>query len=133
MITTKLISWRDDFALGVAEVDHEHRQLIDVMNQLYQEMLLPNDEGDVSGFLAELEMHISAHFALEERLMQAHGYAEYADHKQDHERLLNQIRDLMDEYEDGVWVDMKAFSSALADWFSSHFSTFDARLHRQLG
>ncbi len=81
-------------------------------------------------FLGELYAMICAHFALEERVMRETGYDEYAAHKDDHERLLDEIRDLMDDYEDAGAIDMDAFSRRLEHWFSEHFRTKDARLHR---
>lgn len=127
-----LIEWKDQYALGVPEVDHEHRELIALINDLYQSMLATTSDVDVDDFLGELYARISAHFALEEKIMRDNNYDEYADHKEDHERLLDGIRDLMDDYEDGVQVDIEKFGKRLDDWFSEHFRTRDARLHRKI-
>lgn len=127
-----LIEWKDQYALGVPEVDHEHRELIALINDLYQSMLATTSDVDVDDFLGELYARISAHFALEEKIMRDNNYDEYADHKEDHERLLDGIRDLMDDYEDGVQVDIEQFGKRLDDWFSEHFRTRDARLHRKI-
>jgi len=59
-----------------------------------------NDEAidaAVMDFLGELYARIAAHFALKEKIMRDNGYDEYHDHKADHERLLDDIRDLMDD------------------------------------
>lgn len=127
-----LIEWKDQYALGVPEVDHEHRELIALINDLYQSMLATTSDVDVDDFLGELYARISAHFALEEKIMRDNNYDEYADHKEDHECLLDGIRDLMDDYEDGVQVDIEQFGKRLDDWFSEHFRTRDARLHRKI-
>ena len=58
------------------------------------------------------------------------GYAAYPAHKADHERLLDEIRDLMDDYEDGEWVDLEGFGGRLEQWFSAHFAVHDALLHQ---
>jgi hypothetical protein len=50
-------------------------------------------------------------------------------HKSDHERLLDDIRDIMDEHIEHGVLDDRAFSDRLAAWFGDHFKTFDARLH----
>jgi len=60
------------------------------------------------------------------------NYDEYLDHKADHERLLDDVRDLMDDYEDGVYVDVEGFGKRLDAWFSEHFRTRDARLHKKI-
>lgn len=128
-----LIEWKDQYALGVPEIDHEHRELIELINGLYSSMRREASDNDVADFLGEIYARIGAHFALEEKAMRDSGYDEYEDHKTDHEKLLDVIRDLMDDYEDGVCADIEVFAKRLDDWFSEHFRTRDARLHRRLG
>jgi len=128
-----LIEWRPEYSVGVPAVDEEHRELIDLINELHDSLHREGSKMDVMDFLGELYARIAAHFALEERIMRESGYDEFADHKQDHERLLDDIRDLMDGFEDGNYVDVESFARRLDHWFSDHFRTKDARLHRRLG
>ncbi len=129
-----LIEWRPEFETGIAEVDHEHRLLADLINALHDELGANSSKAVVSSFLGEVFAKISAHFALEETVMRKHRYDEYAAHKADHEKLLDDIRDIMDAHEEGAFVNYKdALSRAVRDWFVDHFKTKDARLHRMLG
>jgi len=128
-----LIEWREDFSLGVAEVDHEHRELIELINVAYAHMQSDDSVEAVSDFLGEIYARIAAHFALEEKLMREQAYDQFAEHKEEHEQLLDEIRDLMDAYEDGDLPDEKALAGRLHGWFTQHFRTQDARLHRKLG
>ena len=125
-----LLVWKPDYALGIPAVDHEHRELFDLVNDLHASLFEPDSEATVMDFLGELFSKISSHFALEEKLMRDGRYAELPGHKEDHERLLDEIRDLMDDYEDGGHVDLDRFALKLERWFSVHFSTHDAALHR---
>ena len=93
MMGEPLIQWRESFALGVASVDHEHRELIELINELHAAMQVPDSDIEVHEFLGELLAQTSAHFALEEKLMREHGYGRYPQHKADHERLLDEIRE----------------------------------------
>ncbi len=86
----------------------------------------------MADFLGELYARAGAHFALEEKIMRDYDYDEYRDHEADHERLLDDVRDLMDDYEDGVYVDVEGFGQRLDEWFSEHFRTRDARLHKKI-
>lgn len=128
-----LIEWKDEYRVGVESVDAEHRELIDLINALYEDMQSRQHEEEVMAFLGEIYARIAAHFALEELLMRQHDYDEYRDHKQDHERLLEVIREIMDDYEDGKLLDSAALGCRLDAWFSEHCRTKDARLHRRLG
>ncbi len=126
------LEWRDDFRIGIPEVDHEHRQLIGLINSLHGRLVGPGQGAGIGEFLGELHAQISAHFALEETVMRSRRYAEFADHKQDHERLLDEIREIMDGYELHGRYDARTLSDALDTWFGEHFRTRDARLHAAL-
>ncbi len=127
-----LLEWRDDFRIGIAEVDHEHQALIDLINALHASLCADRSAERIEAFLGEIFARISAHFALEEKDMQVLGYPELAAHKADHERLLDDLRDIMDGVNDRGVLDDGAFAQRLAAWFSGHFSSHDVRLHRFL-
>ncbi len=126
-----LVEWRAEFSVGVPAIDHEHQELIDLINATHAKLRDVDAHYLVSDFLGEIHVRISAHFALEEKLMRELGYDEYEDHKVDHEHLLDEIRDIMDDYEGRVGLDEKAFGARLGIWFTEHFRTKDARFHRQ--
>ena len=124
-----LLAWRTEYGLGIPAVDHEHRELFELINALHASLFEPDSGTTVMDFLGELFAKVSSHFALEEKLMREARYAGFSAHKADHERLLDEIRDLMDDYEDAGHVDLERFASELERWFSVHFSTHDAALH----
>ena len=63
-----LIEWKDKYRTGIAEVDHEHQELVALINTLHEETKKSAD-ADVEGFFGDLLAAISSHFALEERAM----------------------------------------------------------------
>ena len=126
-----LLEWKDEYCLGIPAVDEEHRELIELINELHAELQAGESGITVLDFLGEIYARISAHFALEEKVMRDQEYDELADHKADHERLLDELRDLMDACEDRL-VSEAELSGRLDDWFAVHFRTRDARLHRHL-
>lgn len=126
-----LVEWRAEFSVGVPEVDHEHQALIELINTAHAKLGCADNQHLVPDFLGEIHAQVSAHFALEEKLMRELGYDQYEDHKADHERLLDEIRDIMDAYEGRVGFDEKVFGARLGAWFTEHFKTKDARFHGQ--
>jgi hemerythrin len=126
-----IIEWRKEFETGNSAVDYEHRELVDLLNELADIVSdgKPTDQG--LDFLGEVNARICGHFALEESEMQNAKYDHYEEHKEDHESLLDDIRDLMDAYEDGSYAEKaEDFTKRLRDWFVNHFKNQDARLHR---
>ena len=125
-----LIQWRDDFCIGISGVDYEHEQLIDQVNSVYALIDDKADREHVIDGLGDIYGSISAHFALEERMMEKYGYDRYQEHKADHERLLDEIRDISDDFENAAELDEEKFKQRLNDWFQQHFKTHDSRLHK---
>ena len=127
------IEWKEEYSIGNASVDEEHELLITQINKLYQQLNQPLDTMVIESMLSDIQTDISTHFALEELLMQEAGFAEFEDHKQDHERLLDQINDMIFHFAEDPESGRKLLINRLSDWFSNHFRGFDSRLHNQLG
>ena len=129
-----LVEWRDDFKIGIDSVDYEHRQMIDLINAVHEQLSVDAPKNQILDFLGEVFTRISAHFALEERIMRGWKYDQLDEHKADHERLLDEIRDIMDGFESGtIPAAEMELSLRLNAWFTDHFKAKDARLHRHLG
>lgn len=124
-----LVAWQSEFETGIASVDFEHREMVELLNQLYAELDHEPDNDAVEDFLGEVFANIAAHFALEEKIMRDTGYDEYQLHKDDHEKLLDGIRDIMDDHHAGEFGDVPdLLAGRLKNWFEEHFRAFDARL-----
>lgn len=132
-----LIEWHDEFKTGIPALDYEHREMINLLNRLYIDLAGDGSRENIIAFLGEVYARISAHFALEEAVMRERRYDGLPAHKLDHERLLEDIRELMDTYEgsgdDNDEAFRAEFSRRLKAWFVDHFREQDARLHRLFG
>jgi len=126
-----LITWKEEFSVGVAEVDFEHRELIELINSLHSSARPGAGRDAVIESLGEIFAQIASHFALEEKMMRASLYPLFLEHKQDHETLLDELRDIMDEVEDDGEYDEAQLSTDLERWFGDHFKTHDAKLHQE--
>ena len=127
-----LIQWKTKYSVGVASIDHEHQEMITLINDTYARMRAPENVASIDYCLGEICNNIAAHFALEERMMRNTNFPEYTAHKADHEKLLDEIRELMDRFIKDPQSGRQLLQNRLSDWFSNHFATFDARLHRRL-
>ncbi len=127
-----LIEWKPEYSVGNAAVDHEHGEMITLINDLHDTMKEQATQDHVVECLGEIYARISAHFALEEKIMRDAHYADYLSHKDDHEALLDQLASIVDGVEDDGSYDEERLSASLERWFSEHFRTHDAKLHRKL-
>lgn len=126
-----LIDWKPEFAVGIDDVDHEHQELIALINEVYEQLQREGAGKErVAEGLGEIHARIAAHFALEEHIMLRAQYDQYAAHKADHDLLLDDIVAIIERYEaDAYFKYEAALSEHLRDWFTVHFRTHDARLH----
>jgi hemerythrin-like metal-binding protein len=127
------LEWKDSYSVGVPAVDHEHQELIGLVNQLHGALASVRPEDSVAGIFGDLFRAISSHFALEERFMREHGYDQTTQHKADHERLLDELREIMDNHHDRKERSGENLTASVESWFANHFQTHDARLHSRLG
>jgi len=125
------LEWSEDFSIGIPAVDHEHQDLILLINELHTSLIQDHTSDRTQEFLGELFARIAAHFALEEKLMRDFVYDQYYQHKADHETLLDDLRDMMDAARDNAYDEHK-LSTQLEQWFSVHFQNHDARLHHHM-
>lgn len=129
-----LLEWRDEYKTGMESVDYEHRKLIEAINELHDDTPLHRDKGTVEGVLGDIHAGISAHFALEEKIMRDMAYADYAAHKAEHDHLLDDIREIMEQvHNDPAFAYRERLENQLRHWFGDHFATADAKLHGLTG
>jgi len=124
-----LIEWREEFCTGITGVDYEHEKLIQEINSVYSSIEDNADAELIVASLGDIYGNISAHFALEEQIMKKHGYDQYQVHMADHNRLLDEIVAITDEFENTSQLNNPALKQKLTDWFGRHFRTHDSRLH----
>jgi hemerythrin len=128
----QLLHWKDEYSVSIEEVDYEHKELIALINNLYGQLESADAKHTVPAFFGDLLKAIGAHFALEEKLMRELAYARLEQHKADHERLLEELRDIMDAFDHAEQIDSVELADRLDVWFSRHFRTHDAEFHQAL-
>ena len=125
-----LLEWKDNYATGIASIDYEHEQLIVTINSMFEQ----TNKASLIQTLGEIHALVEAHFALEEKIMRDNRYPDYVAHKKDHDRLLDDIRDIMDDVDMGHEADTGVnLQDRMQSWFGNHFATLDRDLHTKLG
>lgn len=126
------IEWSENYSVGNDAIDREHKHLIGRINQMYELLAQSDDALKIEIMLGQIQTDISAHFAFEELLMVEAAFAEYEEHRKDHETLLDHINDMVFNFSENPETGRQMLKDHLSNWFSRHFVTFDARLHNQL-
>lgn len=123
------ILWTDDFLIGIDELDFEHRQLLEDVNKLHQDLLAHADLERVKTILGRIHARLQAHFALEETFMLDKLYTDYATHKDEHDQLLNEYTQRMVNYEKDPTLDnRKSMELTLRTWLVEHILSNDKKM-----
>lgn len=106
-----------DHLLGVPEIDQQHRDLTNLLNQL-NDTVKHNAPVEVAIHLFdEIIANTRIHFEAEERLMAQYAYVADEAHIQEHQRLIGEAKYLRGKFSHGGEL---LVLQSLKDWFFSH-------------
>jgi hemerythrin len=123
-----MIEWQERYAVGVAVIDGQHREMLELVNRLLQGLRDGRERGALVEMLRELVRATEHNIATEERLMQEHGLSP-VHHADAHTRLLEAIRrfDLRLDPQG-----LAASASWLREWLLGHIDEDDRPFAEQL-
>lgn len=122
-----IMSWTDTYSTGIAEVDQQHKKLIDLINALHDAMAKGQAKSVLGKILGELVNYCASHFAMEERLFDQYGYPEAADHKDKHQKMASKVLALQAQFDQGkatITLDVMDF---LQQWLDKHILGTDKK------
>ena len=126
-----MIAWDDSLAVGIDEIDAQHKSIIALINELAAHKKQP-DEAAAAQALNFLRSYLHDHFELETELMLDMAYPDLEAHRQQHELFVNHVIFFEIEKEFGVVSEqmLTDILDFLKDWFLSHIQLQDKALGR---
>ncbi len=124
------LQWTQDLSVGVEEIDTQHKELFNMINNLDAAMKQGKAREEVIRLLEFLDEYIVTHFHMEEKYMTDHGYPDYSVHKTKHHWFIKEFSDIKKKLEtDGPSAAVIVLSNnLLISWFSNHIRTIDRAL-----
>lgn len=124
--------WSADLEIDGADIDQDHRQLIDLINQLHQFTVDGQGREIVGEVLEQLLTYTEQHFQREERLMVSLGFPDVQQHQRKHEELTARMRELQQLHQAASMAVPSLLSSTLRDWLSLHIRRSDREIREHL-
>lgn len=124
----KDIVWGAVLSVGVEEIDEDHRKLVGIFNILNHAVQDGESPEYLAATLDELINCTVWHFSHEERLMLKHRYPQLAEHRAEHQELIQSAKELRETLlrtEQAVADEQILF---LDRWLTEHILTTDSRL-----
>jgi len=123
----RLISCNKILHIGVQRFDEEHGQLVDIANRLHDAIKAGSGPQAVQETLQQLSEFAGRHFCVEEELLEQHGFAGLAEHRQAHHAILNRLAQIQAEFQDGDLSLHHNVMQFLFEWLSSHIKNVDTQ------
>lgn len=129
MNSDKFIPWNNQLSVKVEEIDKQHQELIQIINQLYDTMIQRRGTEQIPEILERLEMYTVSHFSTEEALMRIFGYPEYQKHKEQHNQLVRELQHIRQNITDGEFHHVNSeLLIYLRNWLLQHIMKADQHL-----
>ena len=125
----EFLNWDEKFSVSIQEFDQHHKQLIDLLNEVYEKVFhcenIEDERKLTQETLSNLLEYIKYHFIAEEGLMIKLSYPGYEEHKKKHDYYINEINKIVTEHKNGgVALSFSVFT-ILKDWIAIHILVED--------
>jgi len=120
-----IIEWNAGFMLGITEIDQHHKQMVQLLNDTYDEFRAGARIG--MPVIEQLIGYAERIFDHEEKLMGQIGYPHLVEHRHEHESFTSRIGDFKANYtnSEGTSIELLWF---LCNWVTHHLRETDADL-----
>lgn len=126
-MASKLFDFDKEFKLGIEQIDHEHIQLVEMLNEVHARMSAGQKESARQYFTETLAGYVNEHFAREEQFMESFAYPALEEHRKIHANFRQSFQEMLPSLEN---ADEAAFRKALTDaftWIITHIGKTDKK------
>jgi hemerythrin len=89
-----LFAWKDEYSVGIAEIDADHRDLFRIAEELYDGILNGTAEDDLEVMYSQLAEQTRAHFEREDAILRKEGRPNVEQISREHIRLTEKVEAL---------------------------------------
>lgn len=119
------MTWDGTMSVRIGALDVQHREMVDLLNELHDAVLAQADRSTMRGLLQRLLRHCIEHFESEERLFDQYEYPGRVAHKGKHDEMCEQVQTVVREFEAGKPVLTETLVKFLQTWLDHHIKGSD--------
>ena len=113
------------YATGIDQIDNDHKQLVNLINDLYEAMQDGSGGAILLPIFSALKHYTETHFANEERFMIACDAPEQEKHLKEHKLMVKKLADLEKRHRQGEAAISLQTLTYLRDWLKNHICVVD--------
>ena len=122
-----IINWKNEFSVGVKEMDDQHKKLLGMINRLIEEQHTLTDPKTIADLLTEMTDYAQVHFRAEEFLMAEYGYDKKKQQEQQHQAFIDKTISFYSASDLGPNVLSVALLDYLSTWLVGHILKEDMK------
>ncbi len=122
------LEWYDTYSVHVDEIDRQHKQLVQMINKLHESIIQNRVEEEIGNTLTALVEYTKRHFADEEHLMMRIGYPHLHQHRILHQKLRDQIAEILKRLRDNDRLTVFELMGFLRAWLVDHILREDRKI-----
>jgi hemerythrin-like metal-binding protein len=126
-MATSLFKWKNDFSVGIKELDDQHKSFFEIINRLGEAAGGNKGVVVVGPVLKELKEYSRHHFTEEENWLKVIGFPGLQYQEQQHAFFIAQVTDLQDKYSKGDGNIPLSTLEFIRDWLLSHILEYDKK------
>jgi hemerythrin len=120
-----LMTWSDKYSVGVRPMDDQHKELVQILNDLHDAMMKGHAQTVTGPLLRKLVDYTHKHFAAEETMMVSARYPALAGHRDQHRELTRQVEEYVARFEKKEITLNLTLMNFLRDWLVNHIQKTD--------
>lgn len=126
-VVMDFFEWDDSFSVGVVEIDDQHKQLIQMINDVAEAVAQGRPDDVQQGVLCDMVVYAGVHFSTEEKHMQHFNYSDIEVQKAQHHDYILKIGQFRVDLEAGKITLTQDILDFLKDWLKEHILVTDMR------
>jgi len=125
--TAEIVVWDEKYATGIEAIDGQHKQLVELTNQLYVACIAKPDvlQAVFKEAMHKMVEYVHFHFDAEINLLKSINYPQLHEHKKMHDDLIKNILEAANDYKDDKHFVPNHFVRTLKEWIFSHIAVHD--------
>ncbi|MBW8887620.1 MAG: hemerythrin family protein [Fibrobacteres bacterium] len=120
-----LINWADVMSVKNTEMDADHMQLVNLINELYEAMWMDQAQGVIQKCLDSLKHYVRYHFQAEEELMAKASFPGLKDHQAVHLEFIANLAEMEKLWQEGDLGVLEQLMDMLQGWLVDHIMKID--------
>jgi len=118
--------WKKEYSVNVDEIDSQHKELIKIVDDLYQSIMEKSSGDIIAKTLKKLNDYSKYHFGTEEKYFKEFNYKDMAGHTAEHKKFEEDILG-MTELANNDKLDVFELLFYLENWWINHILNSDKK------